>query len=174
MTLRAARWRSLFLAVERRITQAAVAAGCLGLVVASLVGLYQVVARFVLFRPAAWSEPLIQVVFIWMAYLALAGAMRTGTLISVDALRTVLAQGPYKRLLDTVIMLSTMALLGVLLWFGSVLVWRVRFQTIAGLDMAASWAYAALPVGAVLSMLALIAHFLDPKTHADVPADAAG
>jgi TRAP-type C4-dicarboxylate transport system permease small subunit len=167
-------WRSTFLKVERRVTQLAVAVGCLGLVLASLVGFYQVIARFILFQPAAWSEPLIQVTFIWMTYLALAGAMRTGTLISVDALRAAVAGSPFRRMLDVFIMLSTMALLAVLLWFGSILVWRVRFQTIAGLDIAASWGYLALPFGSALSMLALIAHFIDPAKRGDVAADAAG
>lgn len=90
--------RSIFLAVERRITQTAVALGCLGLVLAALVGFYQVIARFILFRPASWSEPMIQIALIWMTYLALAGAMRTGTLISVDMLLR-LSKGPFKRIL---------------------------------------------------------------------------
>lgn len=167
-------WRSTFLKVERRFTQAAVAAGCVGLVLASLVGLYQVIARFILFEPAAWSEPLIQVTFIWMTYLAIAGAMRTGTLISVDVLRAAMSGSRFRRMLDVFIMLSTLSLLAVLLWFGCILVWRVRFQTIAGLDIAASWGYLALPLGSAVSMLALVAHFIDPARRADVAADAAG
>ncbi|MBL8670533.1 MAG: TRAP transporter small permease subunit [Alphaproteobacteria bacterium] len=166
-------WRSAVLAVERRITQAAVALGCAGLVVASLAGLYQIVARFVLFVPAAWSEPLIQLSLIWMAYLALAGAMRTGTLISVDIMRSK-AKGRFKRALDAYILLATLSLLLALLWFGCELAERVQFQTIAGLGISASWAYAALPVGAAISILALLAHALDPSARADVAADAGG
>ncbi|HEX5934750.1 MAG TPA: TRAP transporter small permease subunit, partial [Pseudorhizobium sp.] len=68
---------SAFLAVEGRITQTAVALATAGLAIASLVGLYQVVARFILHAPASWSEPLVQATLIWMTYVALAGAMRT-------------------------------------------------------------------------------------------------
>ncbi|SMF06937.1 TRAP-type C4-dicarboxylate transport system, small permease component [Tistlia consotensis] len=165
--------RAAFLAVERRVTQAAVAAGCLGLAVAALTGLYQVLARFVLLRPASWSEPLIQVVLIWMAYLALAGAMRSGSLIAVDLLLRV-ATGRARRALRTLVTLAVLALLATLFWFGCLIVWRVRFQTIAGLDVAASWAYAALPFGSALSILALLAHAADPPVEAAPEPDAAG
>jgi TRAP-type C4-dicarboxylate transport system permease small subunit len=36
----------------------------------------------------------------------------------------------------------------------------VRFQTFASLELSMSWAYAALPVGA---MLAVVSHHLDPQ-----------
>jgi TRAP-type C4-dicarboxylate transport system permease small subunit len=165
--------RSAFLAAERALTRIAVATGCVGLVVASLAGLYQVLARFVFHAPASWSEPLIQLVLIWMTYLALAGAMRTGTLISVDVLRSY-ARGPFKRILDLYIVLATMGLLLVLFWFGWELAIRVQFQTIAGLGIPATYAYASLPVGAAISMIALVAHAMDPGAQADVAADAKG
>ena len=39
----------------------------------------------------------------------------------------------------------------------------MRFQTLAGLEVPVSWAYAAIPVGAAISILAVLAHFFDPK-----------
>jgi TRAP-type C4-dicarboxylate transport system permease small subunit len=173
MNLAIGSWRSAFLAVERRITQAAVMLGCLGLVLAALAGLYQVIARFILFQPASWSEPFVQAILIWMTYLALAGAMRTGTLISVDLLLA-RSQGWAKAALRAFITLAVMALLLVILWFGCILVWRVQYQTIAGLNISASWAYAALPVGAVLSILALVAHAIDPPQADEVVIESGG
>ena len=153
--------RSTFLAVERRITLAAVVLGSACLALAALAGFYQVIARFILFTPASWSEPFIQAVLIWMTYLALAGAMRTGTLISVDLLLT-LVSGRTKAGIRAFTTLAVMSLLLVIFWFGSILVWRVQYQTIAGLNISASWVYAALPVGSVISMLALVAYQIDP------------
>ncbi len=49
-----------------------------------------------------------------------------------------------------------------LLWFGINLTWRVRFQSFAAMEMSMAWAYAALPVGALLCILAVIANHLDP------------
>lgn len=161
--------RSLFLAIERRITRAALVLGCLALILAFLAGAWQVLARFVLFQPASWSEPFIQISLIWMTYFALAAAMRSGSLISVDLMMR-MARGRAAVLLRLFGGLAVLALLLVLLWFGAVLVWRVRFQTIAGLNMSASWAYLSLPVGAFLAILGLLAHLLDPPAETPAPA----
>jgi TRAP-type C4-dicarboxylate transport system permease small subunit len=159
--------RSVYLALEGRITQCSVAFGTCGLALASLVGFYQVLTRFILHAPSSWSEPLIQTTLIWMAYVALAGAMRAGTLISVDLIQS-MTTGRLRRLVNAVTYVSTLALLAILFWFGCELVWRVRFQTIAGLGVSASWAYAALPTGSLLSALALVAHALDPGQERDL------
>ncbi len=164
---------SAFLAVEGRVTQAAVNLGTAGLAIAAVIGLYQVLARFVFHAPASWSEPLIQATLIWMTYITLAGAMRTGTLISVDLALSV-STGKLRRLLTAAISISVLALLFVLFWFGCILVWRVRSQTIAGIGLSASWVYAALPVGSVISSLALIAHVLDPSEEGDHQTENAG
>jgi TRAP-type C4-dicarboxylate transport system permease small subunit len=115
----------------------------------------------------------VQVALIWLTYLALAGAMRTGSLIAVDmALRV--STPRIRAVLRLFGLVTTMGLLLVILWFGAMLVWRVRFQTVAGLGMSASWAYLALPVGAVLSILALVAHVLDPAQRDAAAPDSAG
>lgn len=158
--------RVAFLSVERQITRVAVILGTAGMGLACLAGFYQVITRFVLHSPSSWSEPLIQTSLIWMTYIALAGAMRTGTLISVDLLLSI-STGPLRKLVRAVIFVAVLSLLFVLLWFGCQLVWRVRFQTIAGLGISASWAYAALPAGSLLSVLALTAHALDPDVSDD-------
>ncbi|PWV99924.1 TRAP-type C4-dicarboxylate transport system permease small subunit [Hoeflea marina] len=160
--------RSTALAVERAVTRAAVALGCLALVLAISVGAWQVIARFVLFRSASWSEPLIQASLIWMTYLALSGAMRSGTLISVDVLLKA-SRGRARIVLRLAGLVAIFALLAVLLWFGTILCWRIRFQNIAGLNISAAWVYAALPVGSILSMLALAAHAADPPPDASDP-----
>ena len=61
-----------------------------------------------------------------------------------------------------VITTTALAYLAVLVWFGIGLVTRVRFQTFASMELSMGWAYAALPVGAALAMLAVVAHHLAP------------
>jgi TRAP-type C4-dicarboxylate transport system permease small subunit len=150
------------LRAERLVTAAGLAAGCLAMAVAACVGLFQVVTRFVLQEPATWSEPMIRMLLIWMAYLGLAAAVRAGSLVSVDLLYR-MARGRARRLLQAAIAIATFALLAVLFWFGMDLVWRVRFQNLAGLEIPISYAYAAIPTGALVSMLAVAAHFFDPR-----------
>jgi TRAP-type C4-dicarboxylate transport system permease small subunit len=157
-----ARAVSLLLAAERVVTGAGLAAGCVAMALAACVGLFQVLTRFILQEPATWSEPLIRTLLIWMAYLGLAAAVRAGSLVSVDLLYR-LANGPRRRLLEAAIALATFALLAILFWFGVDLAWRVRFQNLAGLEIPVSYAYAAIPTGALVSMLAVVAHFFDPR-----------
>ncbi len=152
----------MLLATERLVTATALAMGCVAMTVAACAGLFQVLTRFILQEPATWSEPLIRMMLIWMAYLGLAAAVRAGSLISVDLLYRLL-RGQQRRLLEGVIALATLALLGVLVWFGIDLTSRVRFQNLAGLEIPVSFAYAAIPTGALISMLAVVAHFFDPR-----------
>jgi TRAP-type C4-dicarboxylate transport system permease small subunit len=152
--------------IERTIIVAALVTGCAALCLAVLAGTWQVIARFILFRSAAWSEPFIQISLIWMTYLGLGAAIRSGSLIAVDLLIR-LGTPTTRRFIRAVGALATFLLLAVLFWFGIELVSRVRFQTIAGLNISASWAYLALPVGASVSMIALLAHLMDPAGRPD-------
>ncbi len=159
-------WVRYFLTFESFLTKAAVAFATAGLALASLTGLYQIIARFVLHQSAVWSEPLIQMTLIWMTYLGLATAVRSGTLISVDWLLS-LSKGRPQQVIRISILVCILTLLGFLTWFGISLAMRVKFQTIAGLGISTSWAYAALPFGAAISMLAAIAHVIDPRSDID-------
>jgi TRAP-type C4-dicarboxylate transport system permease small subunit len=64
---------------------------------------------------------------------------------------------------QTIITVVSVTLLGILIWYGIDLVWRIRFQTWASLDfLSMGWAYAAIPVGAFISILGVVAHQFDP------------
>lgn len=149
-----------FHAVERVITNLSVGAACGLLAAAALTGLFQVLSRFVLHQPATWSETLVRTLLIWMVYLGLPGAMRMGALVSVDFLyRKCGGQG--RRVLRAVVSVATLFLLTLLVWFGWMIVYRVRFQNLAGLEIPASWAYAAIPTGSLLSWIAVVARYFD-------------
>jgi TRAP-type C4-dicarboxylate transport system permease small subunit len=96
-----------------------------------------------------------------MVMLGIVVAFRRGALVSVDLMLR-LATGAWQRTVRWVILLSSLAYLSVLVWFGVNLVTRVRFQTFASMELSMGWAYGALPVGAALAMLAVVANHLDP------------
>jgi TRAP-type C4-dicarboxylate transport system permease small subunit len=57
-----------------------------------------------------------------------------------------------------------LVIIAVMLWFGIEYAWRVRLQTISGLESySMTWAYMAIPVGAVFSALAVVGCWLDPR-----------
>jgi TRAP-type C4-dicarboxylate transport system permease small subunit len=124
-------------------------------------GLWQVVSRFVLSQPSSWTEELMRRLLIWCVMLGVVVAFRRGALVSVDLMLRSL-RGAWLQALRTLITGTSLLFLGVLLWFGTELLWRVRFQTFASMDLSMAWAYAALPVGAALAMVAVIAQHFDP------------
>jgi TRAP-type C4-dicarboxylate transport system permease small subunit len=153
--------RSALLTLDRWLTGLAFNAACALLAVISVLGLWQVLARFVFSQPSSWTEEAMRRLLIWMVMLGVVVAFRRGALVSVDLmLRT--ARGAWKRFVQGVITAVSLAFLAVLLWFGVDLVTRVRFQTFASMDLSMGWAYAALPVGAALAIVAVLAHHLDP------------
>ena len=155
--------RDLFLALERRCTALALALACAMLVAAACLGMYQILSRFVFQQPAEWSEVLIRFTLIWMVFLGSPVAFRQGAMVCVDLAHRM--AGPIgKRLLDALAAVCALVILAVMLWFGIEYAWRGGFQTVSGLEsFSMTWAYLAIPVGAVFSALAVIGCLLDPR-----------
>ena len=153
--------RNLLLRLDRLTTGAAWALACVLLATITLLGLWQVVSRFVLSQPSTWTEESMRRLLIWMVMLGTAVAFRRGALVSVDLMLRV-SRGAWQQVVRWTITLASAAYLGVLLWFGIDLATRVRFQTFASMELSMAWAYAALPVGAALALLAVAAHHLEP------------
>ncbi|MFL1462086.1 TRAP transporter small permease [Roseococcus sp. DSY-14] len=154
--------RAAVLAADRWVTGLAGALACLALAIAVLAGLWQVVARFATETPSIWSEALVRTALIWMAYLGLAVALRTGALVSIDVAHRY-TRGAVRRAVEASALAFSLALMGVLFWFGWAMAERVQFQEMAGLEVSMSWGYAALPVGAVFAAVGALANFLDRR-----------
>lgn len=153
--------RNLVLALDRRLTELALTLGCLLLAVISGLGLWQVLTRFLLSQPSSWTEEVMRRLLIWCVMLGVVVAFRRGALVSVDLmLRS--SRGWWRHMVRGLILATSLAFLAVIVWYGSDLAWRVRFQSFASIELSMAWAYAALPVGAALSMLAVLAQYLDP------------
>ena len=129
---------------------------------------YQVVTRFVLESPADWSEAWSRASLIWAVLLGVALAFRQGAMLSVEVLRTSL-KGTSQRILEFFIMAVCVLFMGFLAWVGSSMAWRVRFQTMPSLEISISWIYLAIPVGAVLAIIAIVARWLEGA--GDAPLD---
>ena len=129
---------------------------------------YQVVTRFVLESPADWSEAWSRASLIWAVLLGVALAFRQGAMLSVEVLRTSL-KGTSQRILEFFIMAVCVLFMGFLAWVGSSMAWRVRFQTMPSLEISISWVYLAIPVGAVLAIIAIVARWLEGA--GDAPLD---
>lgn len=154
--------RSGVLAADRIATGLATALACAALAIATAAGFWQVIARFATETPSIWSEALVRTALIWMAFLGLAAALRTGALVSIDVAHRH-SRGALRRALEAAALACNLSLMGVLLWFGWIMAERVQFQEMAGLEVSMSWGYAALPVGAAFAILGALGHFLDRR-----------
>ena len=155
--------RSALLAIERRTTALSTWFACAMLVVAACLGLYQILARFVFQQPAEWSEVLIRFALIWMVFMGAPAAFRQGAMVSVDVVHR-RAGVVGKRVLEGITAFAALVLIGFMIRYGFDYAWRARVQTISGLEsFSMTWAYAAVPIGAVFSVLGIVACFVDPR-----------
>jgi TRAP-type C4-dicarboxylate transport system permease small subunit len=127
-----------------------------------LAGFWQVFARFATETPSVWSEALVRMALIWMAYLGVAVALRVGALVSIDVAHRY-ARGAVRRAVEAAALACSLSFMGVMFWFGWTMAQRVQFQEMAGLEVSMSWGYAAIPVGAVFAMIGAVAQFLDHR-----------
>lgn len=151
-----------FLVLERTLSAFIIRAACILLGVASVLGILQVLSRFIFNQPISWSEVLIRLVIIWMVMFGVVIAFREGAQVSVDLMFRL--SGRFQRPLHFLITLVAVLFMAVLIWYGIDITWRTRFQEIGGLEfLPMSVGYAALPTGAAFAIIAAIANFLDPK-----------
>jgi TRAP-type C4-dicarboxylate transport system permease small subunit len=153
--------RNLLLAVDRHLTRLALFVASVMLAVICALGLWQVVSRFVLSQPSTWTEEAMRRLLIWCVMLGVVAAFRRGALVSVDLMLR-LSRGAWRQTVRLIITVTSLTFLGVLVWFGTDLAYRVRFQTFASMELSMAWAYAALPVCALLAMVAVLAQHVDP------------
>ena len=155
--------KTLFLSLERRTTGLAMVIACAMLVVASGLGMFQIITRFVLEQPAEWSEILIRFSLIWMVFMGIAAAFRQGAMVSVDVLYR-WSPPRVRRVLDWVVCGAALLLVAIIIWWGWAYALRGQAQSMAGLEnVSMFWAYLAMPVGGVFSVLGILANLLDPQ-----------
>lgn len=137
------------------------------LAAAALLGLLQVLSRFLFKFPFEWTEVLVRISLNWMVFLGIAVVFRMGGMITVDMMRR-LMPARYKRLHETALLVMTLAFLLTLAWWGWKYAGRGTSQTIIGLEfMTVYWAYLAIPVGCILGAFGAIAHYFDPPAGHD-------
>ena len=155
--------RDRFLKLEGATTAISTLLACLMLAISAGLGMWQIVTRFIIQEPAEWTEVLIRFSLIWMVFLGIPLAFRQGAMVSVDVLYR-LSGRRMRRVLDTLVAVAALALLAVIIVVGWQYALRGRVQSVIGLEnVSMFWAYLALPVGGVFSVVAVLGNWLDPK-----------
>ena len=155
--------RALFLRVEHVTTTASLYVACAMLAIASALGVFQIITRFVLEKPAEWTEVLIRFSLIWMVFMGIPMAFRQGAMVSVDVLHRISGLR-MQRVLGAVVVIASPVLIGVIVIVGWDYSLRGRVQSVIGLEgVSMFWAYIAMPIGGLLSALGIVGNFFDPK-----------
>ncbi len=155
--------KQAFLRFERFTTGLAMVAACVMMTIAASLGMYQIITRFILEQPAEWSEVLIRFSLVWMVFLGIPMAFRQGAMVCVDVIYRWSPAG-LKRVLDWVVFLASTVLVLVIIWWGWDYANRGKVQTVIGLEsISMFWAYLAMPVGGVFSIIGLIGNLVDPQ-----------
>lgn len=131
------------------------------LAIASVLVIWQVFTRFVLDSASGWSEVASRATIIWMVFIAAGVAFRTGAMISLEFIRSVLPPGARRAVMWLVAGL-TLLFLGLLGWYGLQMTLRVQNQQVAMLGVSMSWLYAAIPVGCLIAVPGVILALIDP------------
>lgn len=125
--------------------------------------LLQVFFRFVIYVPFPWSEELARYLMIWMAMFGSVIALRSGRHIGVRVLVERLPEGVYDHLAVPIVQISMTIFLGILAWQGWDLSARNAMQMSPSLDISMRWPYLAVPVGAGMMILDLVADMLQDR-----------
>lgn len=155
--------KDTFLKFERATTALSMIIACAMLVIASSLGMFQIITRFILERPAEWTEVLIRFSLIWMVFMGIPMAFRQGAMVSVDVLYR-WSSPTIRRILDYTVCIAALTLISIIVYWGWSYANRGSVQTIIGLEgVSMFWAYLAMPVGGLFSILAIIGNLLDPQ-----------
>jgi TRAP-type C4-dicarboxylate transport system permease small subunit len=155
--------KQTFLNFERLTTGLALIVACAMLALAASLGLFQIIMRFVIEAPAEWTEVLIRFSLIWMVFMGIPMAFRQGAMVSVDVLYR-WSPPRIRRVLDWVVCSAALLLVAIIIWWGWAYALRGQAQSMAGLEnVSMFWAYLAMPVGGVFSVLGILANLMDPQ-----------
>jgi TRAP-type C4-dicarboxylate transport system permease small subunit len=116
--------------------------------------------RYVANDPLTWSEELIILLFGWMIFLGIANAFRARTHIIIDVV-VLFSPRLLRRAFGVASLLATFAVLGYLVHYSTIYMFREIPNETPMLGISAGWAIAPLVVGASLSLLHLLRNLLD-------------
>jgi len=125
----------------------------------TIIILIQIFFRFVIYRPVPWSEEAARYLMIWLGMMGSVVALRKGRHIGVTALMDALP-AKISRVLVYVVRLTMIGFLGIIGWEGFQLAVFNYPQLSAAMEITMMIPYLAIPVGALMMIVDLIAELL--------------
>lgn len=120
-----------------------------------LVGVLQIVFRYVLKSSLSWSEELIRYCFVWTTMLCVPIGIHEGKHVAIDSLKS-LIKGKGSKYYDILIYLIELANFVILIYFGFRLAMNNTNQLSAAMRVPISYLIMAVPVSGILGVFYVI------------------
>jgi len=116
----------------------------------------QVLSRYVFKMPLAWPKELARYIFVWIVMIgSVAAAIRGGHFI-LGVTQRLPSESALRRIIGTVVDLSSCAFLALLAFYGGKLAWTVRAQLSPAMQVSMAVMYSAVPIGAILMLVSIV------------------
>jgi TRAP-type C4-dicarboxylate transport system permease small subunit len=151
--------RRFVLGFDRLLGRLEAAALAIMVAVITCVTFLQVFTRYVIENPLIWTEELARYLFVWIALIGGAAAVRTRGHFGLDILRRVAPS--LRKPLGTVSTLVVFVFLCLLMYTGILETRQASTQFTHTLGVNMHWAYVCIPIGAMLAIWHVIAHWAE-------------
>ena len=110
-----------------------------------VLGLMQVISRFVIQKPLGWSEPMLTYMFVWSCFLGASLAVANRAHFEVEVFVDLL--GPQsQKIIAIIVHLLIIGFSIIMVWKGMLLVDSNQTQEMAAMPFSMVWPYLAMPV----------------------------
>jgi len=127
----------------------------------------QVITRYVFSWTPAWGEELARYLFVWVVFLSMPLVASYGGHMCIETL-TSRVKGATLKFLNIVADIFSIMFLGIMVYYGCIMVSRTSFQTSPAMQVPMSYVYVVIPFGCAVMLIYVIANLLKTlKTPAD-------
>ena len=120
----------------------------------------QVITRYLFDYTPSFGEELARYLFVWVVFLSLPLVARYGGHMAIETL-TSRVKGGWLKFLNVCADVFTIVFMGVMVWYGILMVSRTSFQTSPAMMIPMSWVYAVIPFGCGALLLYAVANLIN-------------
>ncbi|MBD5608199.1 MAG: TRAP transporter small permease [Desulfovibrio sp.] len=120
----------------------------------------QVITRYVFNFTPSFGEELARYLFVWVVFLSLPLVARYGGHMAIETL-TSRVKGATLKFLNICADLFTIIFMGIMVWYGVLMVMRTSYQTSPAMMIPMSWVYVVIPFGSGVMLLYALANLIN-------------
>lgn len=120
----------------------------------------QVITRYVFNFTPSFGEELARYLFVWVVFLSLPLVAKYGGHMAIETL-TSRVHGATLKFLNIAADIFTIIFMGIMVWYGVLMVIRTNFQTSPAMMIPMSWVYVVIPFGCGVMLLYVILNLVN-------------